>query len=213
MESRARRDNETCYYHCPHWNRRGQQIVEVNRRLYQIALFLQEIPAPPRDTDLVQHTCLSNRTRAQSVDWNPTTCDNCTEMKFPLRPNAESSTLITKVLRGVACLPIVVATLTLIDAAINQVDSPGVKTNSDSCGSRAGACASLRDRLRRPALRSASAHSRSAECFCQRLQHSHFTTLKVIVCDGLLRSQSQNNRFLDRFRRIGCLSTIHSAER
>ena len=36
---------------------------------------------------------------------------------------------------------------------------PSVKTNSDSCGSR----------------------YRSAECFCKRLQHSHFTTLKVIV--------------------------------
>ena len=62
-----------------------------------------------------------------------------------------------------------------MDAAINQVDSTQCENNSDSCGSRTGACASFHDRLRRPALRSASAHSHSAECFCQRQSHSHFT--------------------------------------
>ena len=67
------------------------------------------------------------------------------------------------------------STLIDIDTAITQVDYPQCEDNSDSCGSRAGACASFHDRLRRPALRSASAHSRSAEYFCQRPPHSHFT--------------------------------------
>ena len=59
------------------------------------------------------------------------------------------------------------------DTAINQVDSPLYETNSDSCGSRAA--------YGYPPKQASAAHSRSAECFCQRLQHSHFTTLEVIV--------------------------------
>ena len=48
-----------------------------------------------------------------------------------------------------------------------------MKTNSDSCGSRAA--------YGYPPKQASAAHSRSAECFCQRLQHSHFTTLEVMV--------------------------------
>ena len=48
-----------------------------------------------------------------------------------------------------------------------------MKTNSDSCGSRAA--------YGYPPKQASAAYSRSAECFCQRLQHSHFTPLEVIV--------------------------------
>lgn len=58
-----------------------------------------------------------------------------------------------------------------IAVATKHVDYFQCENNPDSCGSRAA--------YGYPPKLASAAHSRSAECFCQRRLHSRFTSLKV----------------------------------